>query len=79
MLYPFKLNGISRSYPLDHVISIVRFVGGCFFPSILIEDTVSKQWRPDQTPYSAASNLGLHCLHMFHKRMRCLFGLTLAC
>ena len=23
---------------------------------------------PDQTPHSAASDLGLHCLHMSHKK-----------
>ena len=38
------------------------------FIQILIEHSVSKQWRPDQTPRFAVSGLGLHCLPMAHKR-----------
>ena len=37
------------------------------FYHILIEIPVSKQCRPDQTPRSAASDFGLHCLPMSQK------------
>ena len=40
-------------------------LGGIFnFIQILIEHSVSKQWRPDQMPHSAASDLGLHCFFL---------------
>ena len=35
---------------------------------ILIEHYVSKQWRPWSDVRSAASDLGLHCLHMSNKK-----------
>ena len=56
-------NGISHSYQLDKSISVLRVVGWyCFiFIQILIEYSVSKQ-------RSAASDLGLHCLFMSHKK-----------
>ena len=38
------------------------------FIQILIENPILKQWRPDQMPHSAASDLGLHCLSMSHKK-----------
>ena len=34
----------------------------------LREHSVSEQWRADQMPLSAASDLGLHCLPMYHKK-----------
>ena len=34
----------------------------------LIEISVSKQFRPDHTRRSAASDLGLHCLPRFQER-----------
>ena len=44
--------------------------GGIFFTCIqlLIEHSVSKQWRSDQTPRSVAPGLGLHYLPMFSKK-----------
>ena len=38
------------------------------FIQILIEHYVSKQWRPDKMVLSAASELGLHCSPMSHKK-----------
>ena len=38
------------------------------FIQILTERSASKQWRPDQTPHSAVSGLGLHFLPMSHKK-----------
>ena len=35
---------------------------------ILIEQSISKQWNPDQTSRFAASDLGLHCLPIYHKK-----------
>ena len=75
-LNPFKLNGISHSYQSDQCISVLRVVGKYFFIFIqmLIEHSVSKQWKPDQTPHSAVSDLGLYCLHMSHKKdFRCIW------
>ena len=45
---PFKPNRIPRSYQLDEFIFVLMVVGGIFFIRIetLIEDFVSKQWRP---------------------------------
>ena len=60
-------NGISHLYQLDRSISSLRVF---IFIQILIEHSVSKQWRPDQTPRSAASDLGLCCLRMSHKKGR---------
>ena len=34
-----------------------------------MENLVSKQCRPDQTPHYVASDLGLHCLPMTHLRV----------
>ena len=38
------------------------------FNSIFVVNSVSKQWRPDQTPHFAAYGLGLHCLPMSLKK-----------
>ena len=35
---------------------------------------VSKSIDPDQMPYSAASELGLHCLHMSSKWLQIIMG-----
>ena len=32
---------------------------------------------PDRTLRSLASDLDIHCVHMSHKRMLCLYGLKL--
>ena len=43
---PFKLNGSSHPNLIDKSISVLRVVGWFFiFIQILIEHSVSKQWR----------------------------------
>ena len=43
---------------------------------ILIEHSVCRQWVPDQMPRSAASDLGLHCFPMSHKKDAMLIWLN---
>ena len=44
-------------------------MGGIFiFIQILKEHSVSKRGDTDQTPLSAPSDLGLHCLPLSHKK-----------
>ena len=46
---PFKPNGISHYYQMDRSISLLRFDGShvfFIFIHILMEHSVSKQWRP---------------------------------
>ena len=38
------------------------------FIQILEYTSVSKQWRPDQTPRFVSSDLVLHCLPMSHEK-----------
>ena len=38
------------------------------FIQVLIVNYASKKWRPDQTPHSVASDLGLHYVPMSHKK-----------
>ena len=38
------------------------------FIQFLIEKSVSNSKDPDQTPHSATSDLGLHCLPLYHKK-----------
>ena len=68
---PLKPNEISNSYQLDQSIPILRVVGRYFFIFIqflIIEYSVSNSGDPDQTPHSPASDLGMHCLPMSHKK-----------
>ena len=67
---PFMPNGISHYHQLDQSISVLRVVRWIIFHfiQILIEQSVSKQWRPDQTPRSAAS--GLVCTVCLHPTIR---------
>ena len=79
---PFKPNGIYHSYPSDQFISILRVAGGggVFFISIqiLIEHSVSKQWRPwPDAAFCVWSGLGLHHLICATKRTPGLYGLCL--
>ena len=67
MFYPFKSNEIFHSYQLDQFIAILSVVGWCFY--------LNKQLKPDQMLYVVASDLGLHCLHLFQKRKIGLYGL----
>ena len=55
----------------DHT-HLILFKGCCviffIFIQIKIQHFSSKQWRPDQIQRSVASDLGLHCLPMSHKK-----------
>ena len=59
------------------------FFKGCWviffiFIQILIEHSVSKQWRSRSDTISVAYDLGLHCLPMPHKKdARLIYWLTL--
>ena len=57
--FPFVSNGTVHFQKLLSVIFSFSF----------------KQWDPDQTPRSPASDLGLHCLHMPNIKMLGLDGL----
>ena len=43
------------------------------FNQILIECSANKQWRP-RSEQNVVSDLGLHCLHMSHKKDARLIG-----
>ena len=65
-----KPNGVSHSYQLDQSISVEK---GCWmvffiFIQILIVHSVSKQWRPWSDAAFVASDPGLRCLPMSHKK-----------
>ena len=61
---------IFRYYQLDQSISILRDVGWylSFLFKFLERILQANSGEPDQTPCSAASCLGLHCLSMSHKK-----------
>ena len=59
---PFKPNSISHYVDFKGCWMVF-----CIYIQILIEQSVCKQWRPDQTPHFVVSGLGLHCLPMYHK------------
>ena len=66
---PHLPNGLSHSYQLDKSIFHLRSVW-CPFPFLsyfFIEIPMKNNVDPDQTPCSAASDLGLHCLPMSQK------------
>ena len=62
---PFKPNGISQSYQSDQSISVLMVVGGDFRFLFKIYRIFCKQTVV--TPV-AASDLGLQCLPMSHKK-----------
>ena len=69
---PFKPNGIPHFYQLDQSISVIRvqwYIVFFIFFQVLIQHTIISlnSGNPDQTWYSAVSNLDLHCLSMSHK------------
>ena len=73
---PNKPNGVSIPYTLGESIYHLgaRYIFFILFYLYVIENPVSKQWRPWAD--DAASDQGLHCLPMSHtKRMSGLFGL----
>ena len=55
---------------MDQSIYVFMVVGGIFFIFIQTfkETSVSRQWRPDQKPHFAASELGPLCFPMSHKK-----------
>ena len=59
-------NGISHCCQLDQSISILRVVGWQFYFYSIFDGTLCKQ--TDQTPRFVASDLGLRCLHISHKK-----------
>ena len=61
------LNGLSHLYQLDEFIKILGLLGGIFI-QMIIEQPVSRHWRPDQTRSSAASDQVLPCLYLSHKK-----------
>ena len=67
---PFKPNRISQSYQLDQSISVLRVVGSyfSFVFKFWLKILEANSGNPDQTPRSAASDLGLHCLPVSHKK-----------
>ena len=69
LVNPFKPIGISRSCHLDQC-TFSGLLGGIFrFVKKIIEHYVTEQRRPGPEPQHVASDLGLHCLHMSHKKV----------
>ena len=46
-----------------------------FIQNLIENSVLANSGDPDQTPCSAASDLGLQCLSMSHKRMLDVYGL----
>ena len=67
---PFIPNGISHSYQLEQSISVLRDVRWYFSFLFKFQKKIKQanSGDPDQTPHSVASDLGLHCLPMSHKK-----------
>ena len=67
LISPFMPSGLLYLNYLDRSISNSRGVWLTFLLSLFIEIPVltSNNVDHDQTPHSAASDLGLHCLSMF--------------
>ena len=67
---PVKLNGNSLYYYLEQSISVLRDVGWYFSFLFKMKENIieANSGDPDQMPHSAASDLGLHCLTMSHKK-----------
>ena len=70
MFNPFKPNGISHSSQLDQSISVLKVVVCYFYSSF--NGTFSAQMVETLIRWCilryAASDLGLHCFPMFHKK-----------
>ena len=70
-LNPFMPNGFFHTSQWDQSISVTWVVGWYFsflFNSNRIFYKQTALGDPDQTPHSAASNLGMHCLPISHKQ-----------
>ena len=79
LLNPFQPNGISCSYQLGQSISVLRVVGWYFFIfiQILIQHSVSKQWRPRSDVAECGIWSGsVLCANVPQKG---LYGLSCAC
>ena len=65
--------GISHCYQWGQSISVLRVTGGegyfFIFIRILKDCSVNSTGYPYLTPCSAVSDLGLHCLHVSHKKV----------
>ena len=59
---------VGHCYQLDQTISALRVVGWYFLFEIKENILYANSGDPDQTPRSAASDLGLRCLSMSHKK-----------
>ena len=70
MFNQFKPNGISHYYQLDQSIFVLRVVGWyfSFLFEFLLNNLLANSGDPDQTPRFVASDLGLHCFTVFHKK-----------
>ena len=72
MLNHLVTNGLSHPFHLDE--STLNFRGSridfftSYFDEIPVSPAVSKQIAPDETPRFAASDLGLFCLPICHKK-----------
>ena len=76
MFNPFKPNGIFHSCQLEQFITVLRVVEWYFsflFNSLYNSLKVNSR-DPDQTPRSAASDLGMHCLPVSQKRTLDVYG-----
>ena len=81
-LNPFMPNGISHPYQLNESISVLWDVGWYFsflfnFNREFCKQTVETLIRRSVWQRLAASDLVLHCLPMFQKRMIGLYGLNI--
>ena len=70
MFNPFKPNGISHLYQMEHFISVLKDIWWYFSSLFKFQYNIlqANSGDPDQTPRSVASDLGLHCLNMSHKK-----------
>ena len=71
LLFQVKtINPFKPNYQLDLSISVLRVVRWYFFIFIqnLIGHSIANSGDPDQTQHFVASDLGLHCLPMSHKK-----------
>ena len=64
----FKPNGISHFFQMDQSITILKVTWWPFSYYSNLIHSVSNSGDPDQTLSCPASGLGLHCLHMSHKK-----------
>ena len=65
----YVMNGLSHPYELDESFFRLKGIRSNFlflFP-FSMKFLSANSVAPDVTPHSAASHLGLHCLHMSHK------------